>query len=110
MDWDNQDVISTYTDLFTNMKKSLGFTGLPFTEYEFDMDQVHFTFDCTSDMEAGSSHWVPGKSGNLYLDMHWKTALPETIVLIICLEYKKVCTLDKFGQAEIDYSPLYHHE
>ncbi len=110
MDWTGENVLSAYTALFTNMKKSLGFTGLPFDKKGFLDDRVFFAFDCTSDMEAGSPHWVPGKSGNVSLNMHWRTPLRQNIVLILCLEYEMVCTLDKFGQPEIDYAPLYHHQ
>lgn len=107
MDFDSENILHPYIALFDNMKNSLGFSGLPTDRYEYQNGRVYFAFDCTKDMEAGSEHWVPGSSGNLALNIYWKTPLPTNIVLVLCLEYEKVCKLDKFGQAEVNYAPLY---
>ena len=108
MDWgEGKEVLQAYTAFFQNMKNSLGFSGMPFSREEFKEDRVYFAFDTTTDMEAGSLHWTEGNTGNLSLNMHWKNALVDNIVLILCCEYEMVCRIDKFGQAGIDYAPVY---
>ncbi|OXY80323.1 hypothetical protein [Oceanimonas doudoroffii] len=107
MDWDEEELLGAYISFFQNMKNSLGFTGMPFSRKQFSNNCVFFAFDSTRDMEAGSLHWTEGNSGNLSLNIHWKTPLENNIMLVLCCEYKMVCCLDKFRQASIDYAPIY---
>lgn len=58
-------------------------------------------------MEAGSSHWTKMGVGDVSLQLHWKQPLGKNIALILCLEYEMVLKLDKYGQATVDYAPLY---
>lgn len=61
-------------------------------------------FDLTPDLSASCPHWTLQKQGCVRLDVHFKSALTETVTCIVYAEYKNLLEIDKFRNIVIDYS------
>ena len=62
-----------------------------------------FAFDLSADLDDGE-HFQLVKQGNLRLELHFKTALPETINVIVYAEFDNVIEVDKARYVLFDYS------
>ena len=62
-----------------------------------------FAFDLTPDLDKGG-HFHLVKQGNLRLELHFATQLPETINVIVYAEFDNVIEVDKARNVLFDYS------
>ena len=61
-----------------------------------------YAFDLTPDMTEGS-HVDPIKHGSLRMDIHFKSALSETVNVIVYAEYDNVIQIDRARNVILDY-------
>lgn len=61
-----------------------------------------YAFDLTADMTEGA-HVDPIKHGNLRMDLQFKTALPETVNVVVYCEYDNVIQIDMSRNVIADY-------
>ena len=69
---------------------------------EYSKGFTLFAFDLTPDLDEGS-HFHLVKQGNLRLELHFKTGLPQTINVIVYAEFD-VIEIDKARNVLFDYS------
>ena len=62
-----------------------------------------FAFDLTPDLDEGG-HFHLVKEGNLRLELHFATQLPETINVIVYAEFDNVIEVDKAHNILFNYS------
>ena len=62
-----------------------------------------FAFDLTPNLDQ-SGHFHLLRQGNLRLELHFKTALPQTINVIVYAEFDNVIEIDKARNVLFDYS------
>ena len=62
-----------------------------------------FAFDLSADLDDGG-HFQLVKQGNLRLELHFETALPETINVIVYAEFDNVIEVDKARNVLFNYS------
>ena len=98
-------------DLCTRSYASL-FTGTGFMGHdrgnqisleEYSKGFTLFAFDLTPDLDEGG-HFHLLKQGNLRLELHFKTALSQTINVIVYAEFDNVIEIDKARNILFDYS------
>ena len=102
-DFDHGLCTRGYASLFT----STGFMGHDrgnqISCEEYSRGFTLFAFDLTADLDDGG-HFQLVKQGNLRLELHFKTPLPETINVIVYAEFDNVIEVDKARNVIFDYS------
>ena len=107
MDFTTKEYLEAYISLYENLKNSLSFSGLGYTREEFADNRFMIALDATKDKEAGAEHYTEGSTGQLAVSLQWKKPLQENIVVLFTMEFERMCTLNKYGQPEILYAPVY---
>ena len=107
MDFERGEYLAAYVALYENMKNSLSFTGLGLSREEFANNRFTVAMDATKDKEAGAEHYTEGVTGQLSVSLQWKKPLEKNIVILFIMEYERMCTLNKHGQPDIVYAPVY---
>jgi hypothetical protein len=61
-------------------------------------------FDLTPDFSANCNHWTLQKQGCVRMDVHFKSALTETITCVVYAEFKNLLEIDKFRNIQVDFT------
>ena len=102
-DFTNALYTRSYASLFTGTGFMGHDRGNQITYDEYANGFTLFAYDLTPDLDDGGQfHLV--KQGNLRLELHFKTALPETINVIVYAEFDNVVEIDKARNVLFDYS------
>ena len=108
MDFERGEYLSPYVALYENMKNSLSFSGLGLTREQFADNRFTVALDASKDKEAGAEHYTEGMTGQLSVSIQWKKPLETNIVILFIMEYERMCILNKHGQPDIVYAPVYN--
>ena len=93
-DFDNHKVAREYYRLFTQTgKRASTSQGVLLTEDNFVNNHALFPFDLTPD-ECNSRHLHLSKTGQLDVEMRWKTALEDNIVVLVLATFDQVIVID----------------
>ena len=102
-DFTNALCTRSYASLFTGTGFMGHDRGNQITRDEYANGFTLFAFDLTPDLDDGG-HFHLVKQGNLRLELHFKTALAETINVIVYAEFDNVIEVDKARNVLFDYS------
>ena len=93
----------SYASLFTGTGFMGHDRGNQLSRDEYAQGFTLFAFDLTPNLDDGG-HFHLKKQGNLRLELHFKTGLPETINVIVYAEFDNVIEVDKARNVLFDYS------
>jgi hypothetical protein len=102
-DFNSDQYTRSYTSLFSGTGYMGHDRGNQISREEFAKGFTLFAFDLTPDQDEGG-HFHLIKQGNLRLELHFKTALPETVNVIVYAEFDNVIEVDKARNVLFDYS------
>ena len=102
-DFTNALYTRSYASLFTGTGFMGHDRGNQITYDEYANGFTLFAYDLTPDLDDGG-HFHLVKQGNLRFELHFKTALPETINVIVYAEFDNVVEIDKARNVLFDYS------
>ena len=102
-DFENGLCTRSYASLFTGTGYMGHDRGNQISCEEYARGFTLFAFDLSADLDDGG-HFQLVKQGNLRLELHFKTALPETINVIVYAEFDNVIEVDKARNVLFDYS------
>ena len=102
-DFDHGLCTRSYASLFTGTGFMGHDRGNQISCEEYSRGFTLFAFDLTADLDDGG-HFQLVKQGNLRLELHFKTPLPETINVIVYAEFDNVIEVDKARNVIFDYS------
>ena len=93
----------SYASLFSGTGFMGHDRGNQISRIEYAEGFTLFAFDLTPDLDQ-SGHFHLLRQGNLRLELHFKTALPQTINVIVYAEFDNVIEIDKARNVLFDYS------
>ena len=93
----------SYFSLFTGTGYMGHKSGNQISCEEYPKGLTLFVFDLSADLDDGG-HFQLVKQGNLRLELHFKTALPDTINMIVYAEFDNLIEVDKARNVLYDYS------
>ena len=102
-DFDNNLYTRSYVSLFTGTGLMSQDQGNHISWEEYGSGYTLFAFDLTPDLSDGG-HFNIVKQGNLRLELHFKSQLPQTVNAIIYAEFDNVIEIDKARNVLFDYS------
>lgn len=102
-DFTNKLYTRSYVSLFTGTGLMSQDQGNHVSWEEFGNGYTLFAFDLTPDLSDGG-HFNIVKQGNLRLELHFKTQLPQTVNAIVYAEFDNVIEIDKARNVLFDYS------
>jgi hypothetical protein len=102
-DFNSDQYTRSYASLFSGTGYMGHDRGNQISREEFAKGFTLFAFDLTPDQDEGG-HFHLIKQGNLRLELHFKTALPETVNVIVYAEFDNVIEVDKARNVLFDYS------
>jgi hypothetical protein len=102
-DFTNDQYTRSYVSLFSGTGYMGHDRGNQISREEYAKGFTLFAFDLTPDQDEGG-HFHLVKQGNLRLELHFKTALPETVNVIVYAEFDNVIEVDKARNVLFDYS------
>ncbi|XP_033729791.1 uncharacterized protein F54H12.2-like [Pecten maximus] len=95
--------VRSYMGLFNTTGKTFRDEGNNISKDEYGTGFTLFGFDLTPDLsEVGTFHLI--KKGNLSLEVHFGTALPNTINVVVYAEFDNIIEIDRNRQILFDYS------
>ena len=101
--FDDKLCTRSYASLFTGTGFMGHDRGNQISRDEYADGFTLFAFDLTPDLDEGG-HFHLVKQGNLRLELHFATQLPETINVIVYAEFDNVIEVDKARNVLFDYS------
>ena len=101
--FDDKLCTRSYASLFTGTGFMGHDRGNHISRDEYGNGFTLFAFDLTPDLDEGG-HFHLVKQGNLRLELHFATQLPETINVIVYAEFDNVIEVDKARNVLFDYS------
>ena len=101
--FDDKLCTRSYASLFTGTGFMGHDRGNQISPDEYADGFTLFAFDLTPDLDEGG-HFHLVKQGNLRLELHFATQLPETINVIMYEEFDNVIEVDKARNVLFDYS------
>lgn len=93
----------SYLSLFADLGRYHASQNLNINYSEYEGGYTLFAFDLTPDFEASSGHVSISKNENLSIDLKFATSLPETVTLIVYVEYRNTIEIDKSRSVYFDY-------
>ena len=93
----------SYASLFSGTGYMGHDRGNQISRSEYAKGFTLFAFDLTPDLDQ-SGHFHLLRQGNLRLELHFKTALPQTINVVVYAEFDNVIEIDKPRNVLFDYS------
>ena len=97
-----KNYVRAYHTLFSGMDKMYQNEGNNISLSDFPAGYALYAFDLSPDLACGG-HFSLVKHGNLRLDMHFATALQETINVIVYAEFNNVLEIDQARNIVFDY-------
>ncbi|XP_033731687.1 uncharacterized protein F54H12.2-like [Pecten maximus] len=95
--------VRSYMGLFNTTGKTSRDEGNNISKDEYGTGFILFRFYLTPDLsEVGIFHFM--KKGNLSLEMHFGTALPNTINIVVYADFENILEIDRNRQILFDYS------
>ena len=102
-DFANENHMRSYASLFNGTGLMSKDQGNDISRDEYGGGYTLFAFDLTPDL-SDSGHFQLVKHGNLRLELHFKTQLPQTVNAIVYAEFDNVIEIDKARNVLFDYS------
>ena len=102
-DFAGENHMRSYASLFNGTGLMSKDQGNDISRDEYGRGYTLFAFDLTPDL-SDSGHFQLVKHGNLRLELHFKTQLPQTVNAIVYAEFDNVIEIDKARNVLFDYS------
>ena len=102
-DFASENHMRSYASLFNGTGLMSKDQGNDISRDEYGRGYTLFAFDLTPDL-SDSGHFQLVKHGNLRLELHFKTQLPQTVNAIVYAEFDNVIEIDKARNVLFDYS------
>ena len=102
-DFDHDMYTRSYVSLFTGTGLMSQDRGNHIDWEDFANGYTLFAFDLTPDL-SDSGHFSVVKQGNLRLELHFKTQLPQTVNAIVYAEFDNIIEIDKARNVLFDFT------
>ena len=102
-DFAGENHMRSYASLFNGTGLMSRNQGNDISRDEYGKGYTLFAFDLTPDL-SDAGHFQLVKHGNLRLELHFKTQLPQTVNAIVYAEFDNVIEIDKARNVLFDYS------
>ena len=102
-EYDNNKYVRAYHSLFTGVDKSVTINGNFIERDEYPNGYCLYAFDLTPDLCNGE-HFNLIRSGNLRINLDFKSALKTPVNGILYLEYQNIIEINKNRQIVFDYT------
>ena len=93
----------SYLSLFTDLNRYHTSPDININYSEYKNGYTLFAFDLTPDMASSDNHISVNRSGNIAIDLKFSSELPETVNLLMYVEYRNVIEIDKSRGIFVDY-------
>jgi len=103
LDFDEHRFIEAYMSLFSGTGKQLKDEGTDIDRTDFPKGYAIYAFDLTPDMNE-DGHFNLMREGSVRLDLKFKTALPNTINVLVYSEFEHVIELNRNRDVIFDFT------
>ena len=100
----NKQFIRSYLSLFVETGQYYSDEGNDLTRSEYAGGNTLFAFDLTPDLGSCGNNFELIKNGNLRLEIHFATALPRTVNVVVYGEFDNLLQIDKSRNVIFDYT------
>ena len=94
--------VKSYQSLYTALNKFGQDEGNQISRNDYAQGYTLFAFNITPDLDS-DDHFTPVRSGPLRLELHFAKPLPNTINVIILVEFKNTIEVNKSRNILFDY-------